>query len=186
MKKITGLFFAFVIASGQSVAAIKSMPISFDAPSAANLKKLQKTALAEDAMCSFTVADISDQRQNKQTIGFSLNASGVDSWLGDATKAYMANTVRPNATIQVQALPRLIRLYTYPESMNILGVSALVVDYVVDGKVVRSRQYRGFTAKTNWANGDGEYLTALNESLNDLMPKWHADLKSQCDSISQL
>lgn len=170
-----------------SISAPKTLTIKYEPISEKAKSKLSKSSVSKMVSCSFESDDIADNRQNKQTVANmwsdSLNIDGVNQWLEEARSTFLSNIAIDNARVNVTISPKLTRLYSYPESMNILGVSALVVDYVVDGHVVDTRHYRGFYAKTNWAGGNGEYLTALNLSINDLMGKMYSDLNSVCSEI---
>jgi hypothetical protein len=165
----------------------KTLPIQYENASTTTLKRIAKYGFSENSVCSFNFEAFLDNRQNKQTVAFSgksIIASGVDAWLSDAQHAFFSNTTRDSATYQITAVPSLTRMYSYPESMNILAITAMKVDFLIDGERVDTRRYRGFFAKTNWANGDGEYLTALNEAVNDMLPKLVTDLNNVCKKVT--
>ena len=86
---------------------------------------------------------------------------------------------------KVSVEPYVTRLYYYDQSMNIHGVMALRVNYVVDGSVVLTERYRGHSAKANWANGIGEYHTSANLSIGEAMKVLTNNLPRVCDKLQQ-
>jgi hypothetical protein len=176
-----------LMVSDTAFAAQKNVVMEYEEPNAKQTKMLQSVISALPDACTFISANSLDLRQNKQTVGLKFNKSllgdGVNSWLDAAFKQNLPYQPKKQSKINVTIVPKLHRLYSYPESMNILGVTALELDYIVDNKVALSRHYRGFYAKTNIAGGDGEFFTTLNYSLNDSIPKIVNDLSDVCINL---
>lgn len=134
--------------------------------------------------CGYQVQDIADARQNKETVSWTVSATGVDSWLSTVKESIAKAPTEAKGGTEIKVLPKLTRLYAYNESMNINGVTAFMVDFEVNGQVVDTRHYRGFYSKTNWANGDKEFLTAINYATHDLVIKLVNDLENVCQSVA--
>ena len=165
-------------------AGLTTLEIEFDSLSNKASTQIDE---AQPSDCSFNMLELSDDRQNKETVAFafpdSLAISNIEEYLAKVKKTSNGYTVDENAPHKIDVNARLIRMYTYPESMNILGVTAIVADFMVNGEVIKSRQYRGFYAKTNWAGGKGEYLTAINDSAQELIKNYTLDLTNICKDI---
>lgn len=170
-----------------SYAEVKNVTLKYEHPKKKAKKRMAKQALKKNSSCSFSVSDFTDARQNKQTVankfGGSLQPTNLPSWLNSVRESASKNTQRESADIKIIAKPTLLRLYTYNESLNINAVNAVQVNFEVAGKTIISKHYRGFYGKTNWANGDGEHLTALNLSINNFIERYKKDLNSICDKI---
>lgn len=169
-------------------AKVINVPFQYEAMSKAQLDKLKKNGVPSSSNCAFTVSGMVDARQNTQSFAFNgsnLQATGVDSWFLAATKAHLGYAEKADSKINIEVKPTLVRMYSYPESMNINAVLAVQVDFSVNGMPLETRKYRGFDSKSNWANGDSEYFTALNNAVNNLLPKVSADLASVCALASK-
>ncbi len=159
-----------------------NLPMVYEPIAKAKQGKLLQT-VSGTGSCTFTVLPPEDKRQNTQTIGFNganLTALKVTDWLETALSTVVGASKQPSKQHLIELAPKLTRLYTYHESMNILGVTSVTIDFKANGRVVDTRQYRGFYAKTNWAGADGEYVTALNDAVNNLLPKLASELPEIC------
>ena len=186
-KKII-LFVLAVAAAGAADAKQVQLPMIYEPMAKLKLSKLLEKSLADNAACSFQVLPAQDIRPNKLSIGFNganLDAQKVTDWLYTAMVALFDHTKRDQAKLQVTVEPKLTRLYTYHESMNILGVTSVILEFKVNGSLVETRQYRGFYAKTNWAAANGEYVTALNDAMNNMLPKIVNELTAVCQTIEK-
>lgn len=156
-------------------------------------KAKKKTAEAapsvtEDAptvtSCQVQFDVFQDLRLNKDTVGtnFSraLTPSGLDTWLSDAEADLWRGKVKTNSGKTLVLKPKLERLYTYAESMNLHGVMSLSVDFVLDGKVLETRKYRGLGSTANAWNAEHEYYDALSYAAHEAMPKVLKDIPSVC------
>jgi hypothetical protein len=184
--KLTSLVGALALSSTSFIAnaGLTTLEIEFDSLSDKTSTKINK---AQPSDCSFNMLELSDDRQNKETVAFafpdSLAISNIEEYLTKVKETSNRFTLDENAQHKIDVNARLIRMYTYPESMNILGVTAIIADFMINGEVVKSRQYRGFYAKTNWAGGKGEYLTAINDSAQELIKSYTLDLTNICKDI---
>ena len=182
-KSLITSIIAGTLSMSAAHAAEKNMEMAYEAPPLSQKKAIAKVIEALPAECAFTTAAALDLRQNKQTIaiqfGQSLIGDNVTSWLDSAVSQNLPNQQSSSSATNVKIVPKLRRLYSYPESMNILGVTALELDYMVGEKVALTKHYRGFYAKTNWAGGDGEFISALNLAINNSMPK-NCQRSGQC------
>jgi len=139
--------------------------------------------------CRVVVDAIVDARNNRQTLGANwaepLLPSGLEPWLEQVRALELANKTGAWAGgKQVQVKPRLTRLYSYVESMNIHGVIALDIEYWVDQTLVETKKYRGLGSKTNMWNALSEYGTALNYAVHDMAPDVLTDIKAICGTKS--
>lgn len=184
--KLKALIGALALSSTSFItnAGLTTLEIEFDSLSNKASTEINKTQPSD---CSFNMLELSDDRQNKETVAFafpdSLAISNIEEYLAKVKETSNGFTVDENAQHKIDVNARLIRMYTYPESMNILGVTAIIADFMVNGEVVKSRQYRGFYAKTNWAGGKGEYLTTINDSAQELIKSYALDLTNVCKAI---
>ena len=186
-KLLTLLTLPLIAMCDTALAASASVPMKYEAAESASEKRILLALKMVPRECQVEIADFSDNRHNKKTIsnffGKSLIGDGVDAWLGAAKSEYLNDIKTEYSNLVLEAKPKLHRLYAYPESMNINGVVAIEIDYFVNGEFHESKHYRGFYGKTNWANGNGEYVTALNLALNHSMVKITEDLGKVCRSV---
>ncbi|MDT0596113.1 hypothetical protein [Glaciecola petra] len=163
--------------------------ITLDGLTAKAQQRIAKKAPSADSSCSFVINEIGDDRQNKETAAIlgrnSLGITNLPTYFDEIKELVNNFTIVESAAIKVEVRPKLIRMYTYFESLNILGVTAFTTDFVVNGEVLESRQYRGFYAKTNWANGQGEHLTTINDSIENWIEVYVSDLNRVCKEISK-
>ncbi len=161
-------------------------------PKANALKKIkaERALLTEVSQsCSFSMDNITDQRQNKDTIGHKwsapLRVSGVDAWINAIKKeAFIDKLVEPaNNVTNIQLKPALTRLYSYAQNMNLHGISALKIDIFVDQKLAETRRYRGLGSRVNWVNGAGEYHAVVGASVRDNLASLIQDLPNICDTF---
>lgn len=188
MNKKIILMLSAVTLSGVAHAKQVQLPMVYEPMTTPKLTKVLQNGLPDTAACSFAVEQAEDLRPNKLSIGFNgsnLQAQKVTDWLHSAMVPFFDHAKREKAALQIAVQPKLTRLYTYHESMNILGVTSVKLDFKVKGEVVTSRHYRGFYAKTNWAAANGEYVTALNDAVNNMMPKVVQDLTQLCAHIAK-
>lgn len=168
-------------------AELVSLPIEYEAMSDKQTKALKTQTIGSESKCSFTITGFVDERQNKETVaqmfGESLHVSNLDDYLNTLGEQANKLTQVKDAEYQVSVVPRLIRLYSYPQSLNILGVSAAVFDFQIEGKTIHTQQMRGFYAKTNWAGANSEYLSALNYASNELIANYASNLPGLCERI---
>ncbi len=160
-------------------------------------ERLEARRLAEEKrkkkimVCNYLLSDISDKRQNKETIGarfsYPLVVNGVEQWLDKAQQDFNKKALQEEikAAKSITLRPSLTRLYSYAESMNLHGVSALSVDFLEGERLIETRKYRGNGAVVNWANGVSEYHDVVNLSLHYALSAVKKDLSSVCQGASK-
>ncbi len=177
------------------------LTLEFEAPKEAKKKKKGKMTKAEKELsksykkiksmlneCTIEVADIEDRRQNKVTIGSTpwkpLKLAPIHQWLSDASDVMLKSKLRSDSigVRHITIEPKITRLYSYAQNLNLHGVTALHVDFRENGKIVDSRHYRGFGSTINWNFGDHEFLDAVNTSMKETLTKLLFDLPSFCSS----
>lgn len=139
------------------------------------------------ASCQVQFEDFQDQRPNKESVGTnfakSLTPVGIDAWLKDAGADLWIGKVKTAGNKTLVLKPKLDRLYTYAQSMNLHGVMAITVDFEIDGKVLESRKYRGLGSTTNAWNAEHEYYDSLSYAAHEAMPKVLKDISTVCAKI---
>jgi hypothetical protein len=190
--------FFFTDVHAATTATQKTVELEYETastPKKAKTKKVKKkktqaeaapqTAPASSAVaCNVHFDDITDARKNKLTIGTNgagpLLPSGVEQWLQDIKEAELVGKTKSwTGSKEVHVKPALTKLYAYAENMNLHGVFSMSVDISIGGETT-TRRYRGMGSKANMVNGYGEYATALNYAVQEVMPRLIDDLKSVC------
>jgi hypothetical protein len=148
---------------------------------------LEETAIS--ATCQIKHADFQDIRLNKETVGTnfkkSLQPQGLDTWFKDAEKDLWEKRIHnPSSGKVITLQPKIFRLYSYAQSMNIHGVMGIAVDFMTDGKVIESRKYRSLGSTTNGWNAEREYYQALSYAAHDVMPKVLKDIPDICKKLN--
>ncbi len=138
--------------------------------------------------CNFKIIGFEDRRQNKKTIGVNLGKplliDDVRPWLNDASEQILKRNLETDdvANRLILVEPKLTRLYSYAQNMNIHGVSALHVDFRENGSIIDSRHYRSLGSTINWNNGSHEYLDAVESSLKQVYWELLYDLTNFCNT----
>jgi hypothetical protein len=143
------------------------------------------------ATCPVHVVRTEDARQNKETIGQSLNGAlltdDVGRWVTDgliALKDYgypvdeTSNTAQPADGITIKT--SLTRAYTWHLSVKIFSMVALKAEFTDRNGVLQEKYYRAHGDKTNMWGADSEYVTTLNYGLNNMLPAIARDLQALC------
>lgn len=192
------IIFSFSTAHAAKVQQ-KTVELEYEAASAprktSKTKKVKKRTAKAEAVspaaapvdrfaCNVDVSDIVDARKNKVTLGTNgfepLLPSGLDQWLVDIKKAELVDKTKGWAGEKnIKVTPSMTKLYAYAENMNLHGVFSLSVDISVNGETT-TKKYRGMGSKANMVNGYGEYATALNYAVQEVMPRLIEDLKAAC------
>lgn len=151
-------------------------------------KRKKDRKIVRDSRCNFVLGGFLDIRQNKETIGTNFSKAllvdNIDSWFKDASQELLIKKFKnsPDKDKTIVLIPKISRLYSYAQSLNIHGVVALKLDVVVEDKIVDTRRYRGLGSTINWNNGSHEYVDAVDASISKALPKVVADLHSICES----
>jgi hypothetical protein len=70
--------------------------------------------------------------------------------------------------------------HTWSAGLNLVSHVVVNLTYHTAGGDV-SRQYHGTASKTNWANGNGEFMSTLNLAMNQIVRNIAADAATLCD-----
>ena len=132
--------------------------------------------------CSFNVLPFKDERFNKSTISWAVNATNVDAWLVDLHKSLIEPVMSETSDkLVIEVSPSLNRLYTYNESMNINGMAVAMADYSIQGDTFKTSHHRGFYSKTNWANGDSEFIESAEKATHEMLLSLLKKLPEVCE-----
>ncbi len=138
--------------------------------------------------CAVTVTEISDQRNNKETVGTDfrpLVSPDPLPWVGAALanlSAYGYTVARADKSkaSDVAISAALTRSYTFLGPMRINGVVALDARLTTPSGRQIARKYRASGSKTNMMGAVDEYMTTLNYAMNNLLAQLAADLQEIC------
>lgn len=141
--------------------------------------------------CPIHVAPTDDQRQNKLTIGATIQGplltGDASPWVTDGLLQLSDHgyTVRrvddgsvPAGGLHVKTT--ITRAYTWQIGFRIFGMVALKAQFSDGNGVVQDKYYRAHGDKTNMWGASSEYLTTLNYGLNNLLRVIAEDLSSLC------
>jgi len=142
-------------------------------------------------LCPIRVAATVDARQNKETIGQSMNGAllsgDMSKWVTDGLadlKNYGAEVEvgtgedRPHKGLLIKTT--LTRAYTWQVGLKIFSMVALKTQFVNSDGVIQEKYYRAHGDKTNMWGASSEYVTTLNYGLNNLLPVIAQDLVLLC------
>jgi hypothetical protein len=135
--------------------------------------------------CPVAVVAVSDQRPNKETVGYDFKAllSGDPvPWVGDALRNLKAHgfAVQDPAPGVIGIRATLTRSYVWTASLRINSMVALDVEYQRPNGAPVAAKYRAFGSKTNMWGATDEFMTTLNYAMNNLLLKVAADLQKAC------
>lgn len=143
--------------------------------------------------CKLHIVPTADARQNKETIGQSMKGAllvdDVSPWMteglghlrdfGYAVSAADAADVAKE-TEGVTIRTSITRAYTWQIGLKIFSMVAVKAEFLQNNGVIQQKYYRAHGDKTNMWGANGEYVTALNYGLNNLLPVMARDLQSLC------
>lgn len=142
-------------------------------------------------LCPIRVAATVDARQNKETIGQSMNGAllsgDMSKWVTDGLadlKSYGAEVEvgsdvdRPHKGVLIKTT--LTRAYTWQIGLKIFSMVALKTQFINSDGVIQEKYYRAHGDKTNMWGASSEYVTTLNYGLNNLLPVIAQDLVLVC------
>jgi len=159
------------------------LKMEFEKPSVDDFEAVENVAT-----CNVAIAPVIDIRPNKETLGTKgskpLFSKDVGEWanIGMASlKDYgysLQDTDQPGAFI---VEPQLYRLYSWPvRGFRIYGMLAMDIKITTPTGQVINKKYRGTGSTNNGWNGDGEYVQAMNDSLNIVVQRIANDIKPLC------
>ena len=144
--------------------------------------------------CPVRIVATVDARQNKETVGQSMNGallSGdmskwVSAGLGDLASFGLkvesgGDPLPPADGLLVKT--SLTRAYIWHVGFKIFSMVALKAQFVDKNGVVQEKYYRAHGDKSNIWGADSEYVTTLNYGLNNLLPVMAKDISSLCKGV---
>lgn len=141
--------------------------------------------------CQFLFHAISDDRQNKETLGIyhhgTIESDNVGQWLSNVQESLITPYIptAPDNAVQVEVFPSLTRLYTTFASESMQGIISVRVKFTSDSQSITEKTYRGF-AKGNADTRKSKSLAfqLLNQSAYDLAPQILNSLADVCDQVN--
>ena len=143
--------------------------------------------------CAVRIVRAVDARQNKETVGQSMNgallADDVGPWmtagLSQLKDFGFVVTAAPTADNSVAIEGVTIRMsvkraYTWQIGLKIFSMLAVKAEYLDRNGLLQEKYYRAHGDKTNMWGAKDEYVTTLNYGLNNLLPLVARDLQSLC------
>jgi len=149
-----------------------------------------KEYIAPISGCNVTFSPVTDARKNKQTVGSNYNvplkAVDVDKWLEQFTlnlsqRVNVASSSAADNSNQINIAPKMLKLYSYAEGMNLHGVIAIKLDYYRSDVLLSSHHMRGYATKANWNNGIGEYRKVINMAMSDITDVIISNINMNCN-----
>jgi hypothetical protein len=119
----------------------------------------------------------------------SLRSGDAGAWTREAlqsTSRYGFRTVvampaAPAAARQVTATVALRLAHAWSAGLNLVSHVVLKVGYRLPGGQVATRQYNGMGTRTNWASGNGEFMSVLNLGMEEAVRNMAADASALCE-----
>ncbi len=135
--------------------------------------------------CKVDAEPFIDLRFNQQTLGAKLDAAliakDLPSWLETIRHTeIIEKTESWIGTKHLVVKPKLKKLYSYSEKMNIHSVVSMEIEFWINGTQQRSIYYRGIGSTFNTLDALDEYATTLNYAVQNIAPQIFADMQSLC------
>lgn len=202
-------FCAFCALPGLSHAMTESEPLSMVYEQAPEPEQRPNSPAVEVLRvpqgCTLYLPKIEDVRSNKANAGNltlmmptvhatprtmqSLKSGDAGAWTRDALQSarrYGFQTVlgapaSPAAARQVTAEVRLRLAHAWSAGLNLVSHVVLQVSFRLPGGEVVTRQYHGMGTRTNWASGNGEFMSVLNLGMEEAVRSMAADAGALCE-----
>lgn len=181
-------------AAQAQTAASQAAPASPDTPMPLVYEATAREApaVARTGTCPIHVVPALDRRQNQQTIGASIRGAlltgEASPWVteglmhlkdwGYTVQRADASAPAPAQGVVVKAT--LTRAYTWQVGLKLFSMIALKAEFADKNGVLQEKYYRAHGDKTNMWGAPGEYVTALNYGLNNLLRVMADDLSELC------
>ncbi|KIQ25327.1 hypothetical protein RT97_24150 [Variovorax paradoxus] len=121
----------------------------------------------------------------------SLRSGDAGAWTRDAllsTKRYgfqpivgAAASAAPDPTRQVSAVVALRLAHAWSAGLNLVSHVVLKVSYRLSGGTTATRLYHGMGTRTNWASGNGEFMSVLNLGMEEAVRGMATDAAALCE-----
>ena len=82
---------------------------------------------------------------------------------------------------QVSAVVALRLAHAWSAGLNLVSHVVLKVSYRLPGGEVATRLYHGMGTRTNWASGNGEFMSVLNLGMEEAVRSMAADAAALCE-----
>ncbi|MGF6350642.1 hypothetical protein [Variovorax sp. W2I14] len=82
---------------------------------------------------------------------------------------------------QVSAVVALRLAHAWSAGLNLVSHVVLKVSYRLPGGEVATRLYHGMGTRTNWASGNGEFMSVLNLGMEEAVRSMATDAAALCD-----
>lgn len=119
----------------------------------------------------------------------SIQGGDAGAWTRDALRSasrygFQVATAAPpssGAARQVTADVALRLAHAWSTGLNLVSHVVLQTTYRLPGAEPVVRQYHGMGTRTNWANGNGEYMSVLNLGIEEAVRGMATDAAAVCD-----
>lgn len=176
------LTLAGFLLAGTSARAAERVTLRYEAETS------ESTPSTRVSDCPVFLGEMSDARNNRETIGHEFQAivaDGVPAWASasfDRLNAHGFTLLRdgtpPANSIRIK--PALIRAYTFHGPMRINGIVAFDTQIILPDGRNEHLKLRAAGSKTNMAGSTGEYVTTLNYAVNNAMDQLASMLTPFC------
>jgi hypothetical protein len=82
---------------------------------------------------------------------------------------------------QVSAVVALRLAHAWSAGLNLVSHVVLKVNYRLPGGAVATRLYHGMGTRTNWASGNGEFMSVLNLGMEEAVRSMATDAAALCE-----
>ncbi|MBJ2159378.1 hypothetical protein [Variovorax sp. IB41] len=82
---------------------------------------------------------------------------------------------------QVSAVVALRLAHAWSAGLNLVSHVVLKVNYRLPGGAVATRLYHGMGTRTNWASGNGEFMSVLNLGMEEAVRSMAIDAAALCE-----
>ncbi|KVG22012.1 hypothetical protein BGV67_00190 [Burkholderia ubonensis] len=142
--------------------------------------------------CAVHIVPTVDARQNKETIGQSINGAllvgDIGPWVTEGLghlkdfgyTVTEGSADAPPAADGVTIRTSVTRAYTWQIGLKIFSMVAVKAEFADRNGVLQQKYYRSHGDKTNMWGAKTEYVNTLNYGLNNLLPFIARDLQSLC------
>ena len=119
----------------------------------------------------------------------SLRRGDAGMWTRDAllsTKRYgfqpiVGASAAATGARQVSAVVALRLAHAWSAGLNLVSHVVLKVNYRLPGGEMATRLYHGMGTRTNWASGNGEFMSVLNLGMEEAVRSMATDAAALCE-----
>jgi len=119
----------------------------------------------------------------------SLRSGDAGMWTRDALLSTQRYGFQPivgapaaaTGARQVSAVVALRLAHAWSAGLNLVSHVVLKVNYRLPGGEMASRLYHGMGTRTNWASGNGEFMSVLNLGMEEAVRSMATDAAALCE-----